>query len=186
MKKLFLIAAIMVATVSANAQTFIKPMVGGTMSTISGDWSDTEAKIGLVAGFEGGYNLNEKIGITAGVLYSMQGTDIKNIDNGLALEYVNVPVLFNYYVTPSFALKAGPQLGFLTKAELKKTDIKDRCNSMDISLPIGASYEFSDFVIDVRYNIGLNSINKSGGKGFHTEDVKNSVFMVTLGYKIAM
>jgi hypothetical protein len=44
---------------------------------------------------------------------------------------------------------------------------------------MGISYEFSDFVIDARYNLGLTKTNKEGDKS-----IKNSVFMLTLGYNI--
>ena len=44
MKKLFMIAAMMVATLSVSAQEagqmFIKPMAGGTFSTLVGDVDD--------------------------------------------------------------------------------------------------------------------------------------------------
>ena len=41
MKKLLLAAVALMATMSVNAQQmFLKPMVGGTLSTITGDHSD--------------------------------------------------------------------------------------------------------------------------------------------------
>ena len=42
-------------------------------------------------------------------------------------------------------------------------------------------YEFSDFVIDARYNLGLSKIGK---KEYTDTSNKNSVIMLTLGYKI--
>ena len=52
---------------------------------------------------------------------------------------------------------------------------------VDISIPLGVSYEISDFVIDARYNLGLTKINDAG-----SNSSKNSVIMVTLGYKIPL
>ena len=89
-----------------------------------------------------------------------------------------MPVLANVYVAPGFALKAGVQVGFLTKAKAEGLDFKELCNKTDFSIPLGASYEFSDFVIDARYNLGLTNVGKNVGKN------KNSVIMLTLGYKI--
>lgn len=43
---------------------------------------------------------------------------------------------------------------------------------------MGVSYEFSNVVIDARYHLGLTKINKEGDKS-----MKNSVFMLTFGYK---
>lgn len=194
MKKLFMIAAMMVATLSVSAQEagqmFIKPMAGGTFSTLVGDVDDVKGKIGLVGGAEFGYNINETFGITAGVLYTMQGCKSKIIDENLNLDYINVPVLANVYVAPGLALKAGPQIGFLTRAKIDDLDLKDACKTIDFSIPVGVSYEISDFVIDFRYNIGITSISKKGvnliGGAEIEGDMKtrNSVFMLTVGYKI--
>lgn len=194
MKKLFMIAAMMVATLSVSAQQagqmFIKPMAGGTLSTLVGDVDDAKAKIGLVGGAEFGYNINETFGITAGLLYTMQGCKDKDIDANFNIDYLNIPVLANVYVAPGLALKAGPQIGFMTRAKLDDVDMKDACNTIDFSIPVGVSYEISDFVIDFRYNIGITNISKNKkikGDGIEIESDKksrNSVFMLTVGYKI--
>jgi hypothetical protein len=194
MKKLFMIAAMMVATLSVSAQEagqmFIKPMVGGTVTTFVGDVDDTKAKIGLVGGAEFGYNINETFGITAGLLYTMQGCKDKDVDANFNLDYINVPVLANVYVAPGLALKAGPQIGFLTRAKLDDVDMKDVCNTIDFSIPVGVSYEISDFVIDFRYNIGITSVSKNKEIKADVIEIesdrktRNSVFMLTVGYKI--
>ena len=181
MKKLMMIAAMMLAAVTVSAQeagqTFLKPMVGGTMTTLT-DLNTSKIKFGLVAGAELGHMFAEKMGLSAGLLYTMQGCKFKEGDS-YKMEYLNVPVLFNYYVAPGFAVKAGAQVGFLMKAKNGDYDFKDACKKVDFSIPVGLSYEFSDFVIDARYNYGLTRINDDGGKKH-----KNSVFMLTLGYKI--
>ena len=182
MKKLMMIAAMMLAAVTVNAQeagqAFLKPMVGGTLTTIT-DIHESKMKFGLVAGAEVGYMFSDKLGLTGGLLYTMQGCKFKEGDDSDKLEYLNVPVLVNYYVAPGFAIKAGAQAGFLMKAKSGDYDFKDACKKVDFSIPVGLSYEFSDFVIDARYNFGLTKI-------FDDADVKckNSVIMLTLGYKI--
>ena len=50
---------------------------------------------------------------------------------------------------------------------------------VDFSIPIGISYEISDFVIDARYNLGLTNINDTD-----KYKSKNGVIMLTVGYKI--
>ncbi len=194
MKKLFMIVAMMVATLSVSAQEagqmFIKPMAGGIFSTLVGDVDDVKGKIGLVGGAEFGYNINETFGITAGLLYTMQGCKDKDVDANFNLDYINVPVLANVYVAPGLALKAGPQIGFLTRAKLDDVDMKDVCNTIDFSIPVGVSYEISDFVIDFRYNIGITSVSKNKEIKADVIEIesdrktRNSVFMLTVGYKI--
>ena len=75
MKRLIVMAVVaLMATMSANAQgMFLKPMVGGTLTTFTGDVHDNKMKVGLVAGAEFGYNFAENMAVTAGLLYSMQG-----------------------------------------------------------------------------------------------------------------
>lgn len=178
-----MIAAMMLAAVTVSAQeaglAFLKPMVGGTLTNVTK--ADGKMKFGLVAGAEFGYMCSEKFGITAGALYTMQGAKGKNGMPDLKLEYINVPVLANYYVAPGFAIKAGVQAGFMTKAKSDGADLKEFYNKVDFSIPVGISYEFSDFVIDARYNFGLSKIGK---KEYTDTSNKNSVIMLTLGYKI--
>lgn len=197
MKKLMMIAALMVATLSANAQQmFIKPMVGGTLSTLTGDTDGAKMKIGLVGGAEFGYNINDMFAVTAGALVSMQGAKSDDTpltkDVSTTLTYLNIPVLANVYVAPGLAIKAGLQPGFLLSQkakgdmlignnsweEFEKTGT-DGLKKFDLSIPLGLSYEISDFVIDARYNLGLTNINDG-----NDEKVKNGVIMLTVGYKI--
>lgn len=197
MKKIMMIAALMVATLSANAQEmFIKPMVGGTLATLTGDTEGAKMKLGLVGGAEFGYNINEMFAVTAGALVSMQGAKFDDNayekDVTTTLTYLNVPVLANVYVAPGLAIKAGVQPGFLLSRKTKGDELSsagtwvshehtstDGMKKVDFSIPIGISYEISDFVIDARYNLGLTNINDTDK--FKS---KNGVIMLTVGYKI--
>ena len=188
------VAAFMV-TINANAQQmFLKPMVGGTLATITGDGTDdAKMKLGLVAGAEFGYQVMEPLAITAGALVSMQGAGMKDhdgyTDGSTTMTYLNIPITANYYVAPGLALKAGVQPGFLLSNKNKYTfnghehenTSKDGLKKIDFSIPLGLSYEISDFVIDARYNLGLSNILDVEHSDYSQ---KNSVIMLTLGYKI--
>jgi len=196
MKKLMMMAvAAMMATVSVNAQQmFIKPMVGGTLATIT-KVDDAKMRLGLVGGAEFGYQIAEPFAVTAGALVAMQGANAKETDyfkdGSTTLTYLNVPILANYYIIPGLAVKAGIQPGFLLSAKSKGSEKigsswvdydhsgTDGYKKVDISIPLGLSYEISDFVIDARYNLGLTKIPDSDAI-----KSKNSVIMLTLGYKI--
>ena len=56
--------------------------------------------------------------------------------------------------------------------------MKSNLQSVELSVPIGLSYEISDFVFDARYNLGIAKINKNSGS------IRNSVFQISVGYKI--
>ena len=64
-------------------------------------------------------------------------------------------------------------------------DYKDDFEKFDLSIPIGLSYEFSDFIIDARYNLGLTKIIDDREILEDSNKAKNSVFMLTVGYKIS-
>lgn len=197
MKKiLMMVVAAMMATVTVNAQQmFLKPMVGGTLSTLTGQ-DDAKMKFGFVGGAEFGYQVADPFAVTVGALVSMQGAkmdDDKLIgleDASTTLTYLNVPILANYYIIPGLAVKAGIQPGFLLFHKSKYTILgekeentsTDELKTFDLSIPLGLSYEFSDFVIDARYNLGLTKVNKDSK--LLDKDMKNSVIMLTLGYKI--
>ena len=194
----------MLATLSVSAQsepgTFsLKPMVGATLANFRGsDLEDNKMKVGIVAGAEGIYQLSDMFAVSGGLLYSMQGCKFDSgFDIKLNTEYLNIPVLANIYVAKGFALKAGVQLGLLTKAKAKakyegveeNVDIKDHMKSIDLSIPVGLSYEINNsFTIDARYNFGLSKVSKEDNHhGYeYVTDAYNSVFMLTLGYKFDM
>lgn len=197
MKKLFLmVVAAMMATVSVNAQEegkiLVKPMVGGVLSTLVGDVDGAKMKVGIVAGAEGGYFFKDNIAVTVGVLYTMQGckgdSDLGDVKYNY--EYLNLPLLGNYYLPfdmpVRIALKAGGQIGILTKAKQKigssEFDFKDHSQKIDFSVPMGIGVEFNNFVVDLRYNLGVTNIFKDDI--FDSTKVRNSVFMMTVGYQI--
>ncbi len=184
MKKLMMIAAMMIAAVSANAQNEVgqitlQPKVGINISKITGDGAKTT--VGLAAGVEAEYGVAENFGITAGVLYSMQGYKAEGADKKSAMDYINIPILAQYYVVKGLAIKAGVQPGFLVRASYDGNSFSDACKKVDFSIPVGLSYEYQNFVLDARYNIGLTKTMKDA-----SEKTKNSVIQITLGYKFAL
>jgi len=199
MKKILMIAAMMVATVAAKAQfepgTFtLQPKVGVTLATISSD--NTKFKFGMAAGIEGQYQLNNWFGLSAAVMYSQQGFKAKDIDLKGNLEYINIPVMAKFYVTKGLSLNVGLQPGFMTKAKAKISgrdrDFKDECNKVDFSIPMSIAYEFENgLTFEARYTTGLTNVGKdvfdstdsSWDKAYQN---KNEVFMLTVGYKFSL
>lgn len=96
MKKLFVMAAMVLSSVGAFAQqaagtTTIQPKVGLNVSTIAdGDW-----KAGFAAGAELQYQATDKVGIAVGALYSAQGTKIRpcNLDSRIYQRTCNIELL---------------------------------------------------------------------------------------------
>lgn len=193
MKKLFLaVVAMMIsaATFAQNevGQLTIQPKVGVNIANIT-DVNDADPRIGLAAGAEFEYGLTDNIGLSAGVLYSMQGVKTIIVDDDCTskLDYLNVPILANFYVAKGFAVKLGVQPGFKlsSKAKFKgsggskEVEVEDGVKSVDLSIPVGLSYQYQNIVFDARYNWGVTKI-------VDDVDSKHSVFQITVGYKFSL
>ena len=199
MKKVlsFSLVALLSSGMNASAQTAtgtitIQPKAGINIGTLT-DESSSKARIGIAAGVEVSYQLASKFGLSTGVMYSQQGTKLDfdklgwNHERGsYKLDYINVPVMANFYITKGLVLKAGLQYGYninitadideITDAESGKS-ISTRKN--DLSIPMGVSYEKHGIVLDARYQLGITKIWKRF-------DDRNSVFQLTVGYKFKL
>lgn len=124
-------------------------------------------------------------------------------DHRLNLDYVQVPLMLKAYVAPQFAIMAGAQVGFLCgdgKMLSEETDLekdsktgstlyKDSrdvestyaAKKVNVSIPVGLSYEYMNVVLDARYHIGLTKVNK-----VDAGDSKNKLFTFTVGYRFAL
>jgi len=181
MKKLLLMVAVMMSAMSMSAQNdvgqfSVAPVVGLNFAKMTFD--DAKFKTGVQIGAVAEYGLLEKLGLSAGLVYSMQGTKFDN--ESLKANYLNVPVLANYYVIPGLAVKAGLQPGFLLSAKMDGENVKDELKSFDLSIPVGVSYEYQNFVVDARYNLGVTKVSKVG------DSAKNQVVQLTLAYKFKL
>ena len=188
MKKILVVAALMLSSVSTFAQHAVgsfnlQPKIGVSIANLT-EFKGTDPRVGVVAGVEGEYQASDIISVSAGVLYSMQGAkgNIGNSNDATnRLDYINVPIMANVYVVKGLAVKLGVQPGFNVSNKIKKNNLNAvdnsiKAQSVDVSIPVGLSYEYSNFQLDARYNWGVS-------KALKWSDAKNSVFQITLGYK---
>ena len=196
MKKLFLMAAVMLSSVGAFAQHEVgsftlQPKVGINVTNITNGGDGTEARVDFAGGVEGEYQVTDIFSLSGGLMYSRQGYKGKDYTVSVlgvtattkgkdwTPSYLNIPIMANVYVVPGLAVKLGVQPGFM----VDKDDEKD-VNTFDLSIPVGLSYEYKNFVLDGRYNWGVTKINKHSIDG--EDDNRNSVFQITLGYKFQL
>ena len=197
MKKILLMAVVMLASVASYAQQAVgaftlQPKIGMNVASLT-KCDGCDPRIGLAAGVEAEYQATDIFSISAGVIYSMQGNkydyDVlgkKTVTKTNKLDYINIPILANVYVVKGLAVKLGIQPAFKVNDQIKTsvdegstTADVDKAESFDFSIPVGLSYEYSNVVFDARYNFGVTNIADGG-------DSKNSVFQFTLGYKFAL
>ena len=194
MKKLLVMAAMVLSSVGAFAQYSagdftIQPKVGLNCTSLTED--DAEYKAGFVGGVEAEYHISPLVGISGGLLYSMQGAKIKDIDDAkMNMDYLNIPILANIYVAKGLALKAGIQPAFNVSNKVKMNGVSvdydkyapdgAEIKTFDFAIPVGISYEYMNVCLDARYNIGVTKVADGDGIG------RNSVFQITLGYKFKL
>ena len=196
MKKMMIMAVMAIIAMTASAQKTLhekgtitlQPKVGLALGNFSGEYTklagddDPKMRTGIIAGVEGEYYINDWFSAAAGINYAQQGW--KRNDVTIKLDYLNVPLTANFYVAPGLALKTGAQFGFLMSAKADDEDVKDVIEKLNVSIPVGISYEFSSFVIDARYNVAIAKCNKYDNG---TDDKQRSdLVQITLGYKFSL
>ena len=208
----------------------VVPRVGVSLANLSGDaiYQDyagqaIENKARYKAGFVGGvdvdYQVLPQLSVSLGAFYSQQGCrygnnkttleingkEYKNLgfsDMKSQADYLNIPLMFNLYVTPNLAFKTGAQLGLNLSGKYKytetpytvkengdvvyekstDTEIDMNCKSVAFSIPLGVSYEYENVVVDARYNIGLTRISDIK----YVKSPKSQVIEFTVGYRFGL
>lgn len=193
MKKIILMVLVAMMTMAnLNAQTagdmVFRFRGGGNLSTLTGS-DDTKLKVGWTLGLGLDYSVTDQIAIGLDVSHDNIGAKIKSLDKTLNLEYVSVGPMAKYYVMPWLALQCGTEVGFLSKAKLDGEKCKDDYKNVEVSLPVGLSFEprlgnsFLGLVIDLRYRFGLSTVNNND---VQLDNMKNSALILTIGYKLGL
>ena len=196
MKKAFLtIIAAVALTLSANAQISIIPKAGISIASLASDPKDDDAisKIGLQLGVAAEIGVNEMFAIQPELLFIQKGAKDKNSsDFSFNLSYLEIPVLAKVKFgsdVAKFYVIAGPSLGIAVGGSVKGTggsvDVEfgsdpGQVKRTDFGLQFGAGVNIKNFIIDIRYGLGLSNIANvpSGATG----SVKNRAIGITVGY----
>lgn len=131
------------------------------------DGTNLDQRTGFHLGILGHIHQNSQWALQPELTYSAQGSKNNNLD------YINIPVLIQYMFDNGFRIQAGPQVGFLVAS-----DDDNDYNPIDFALSVGVSYVVpaTGFGIDLRYNHGLNDINKSSSVKSTNRGIQFGVF----------
>ncbi|MCJ8153364.1 PorT family protein [Chryseobacterium sp. SSA4.19] len=192
---------------------------GMNVSSLSKDAAleDQKSKIGFNAGVFATIPVAESFSVQPELLYStygdksvstneftVGGTTTKTRQSfTTSLDYLTVPVMFQYNFIPNFYVEAGPEFGFLLSAKNKgdrdittttggssttattsySEDInKDNLNKFNFGIGLGAGYYFTDNLgVTARYVAGITDVAKDRPNG--SDAIRNNVFQVGLAYK---
>jgi len=181
-KVILLVAAVMTMSVAANAQFNFGVKAGLNLANMTNS-DGAKSLIGLNIGGLAQYKFEGSgFAVQPELLFSMQGAKASEGDGKSALNYINVPIMLQYYVMPGLNVEAGPQIGFLMSAKAKgggeSIDVKDGMNSVDFGINVGAAYQLADMPLGffARYNIGVSNLAKDLPD--NVDGSKNSVFQI--------
>ena len=195
MKKIMMIAVMAVMCLTASAQNHrrgggaitVQPMIGLSVGTWRGETSGTtstsnDARVGLAIGAEGEYYTStDWLSISAAVKYEQLGWKFKDVD-AFKLDYINIPVMANFYVAKGFALKIGLQPGFKVNAKQGGNDLK-KVKSFNFAIPVGLSYEFKNGItLDLRGGYSLTRVDDFDDNDKWYTDGGS----LTIGYKFSV
>ena len=193
MKKLFLGLAVAASSIAFGQQFGAKAGVNVSSLTSTNEL-DSKSKTGFYAGIFMNAPLASNFSIQPELLYENSGakaSTFSNVDVKQNLDYIAIPVMFQYNATPELYFEAGPKFSFLVNNKftsdnatvenlLNQAVNKDSYSTFDFGLGLGAGYYFTPNIgINVRYMAGLTDIYKDN-KG---DAVKNSAFQAGLSFK---
>ncbi|WP_154856588.1 porin family protein [Cyclobacterium xiamenense] len=170
------------------------------------DVEDENMKAGIHFGVFGKIPINSFVAVQPEVLYtnmgskvSYGGSDFENrfgIETGeirFNLNYIQVPIALAVNVGP-LNIHAGPYLSYLLSANVKnwnsselspnvvqQLDTKD-FNRVDYGLVVGVGFDIKNVNVGARYNYGLREVGNTNLAGNLTNNSKNGVGQIYLGF----
>ena len=200
MKKIAIaLMCMIVATGAAMAQkqfTF-GPKIGVDYTHYWGEDVGHDGVLNYQAGLFMEYRFTDKFSIAPEVVFAAQGGKykwIKDVSTNIEynttdhVNYINVPVMLKYYVTPALSIDLGPQIGFniYSKAtdkwtvgdkEFKDTYELESTKDIDFGVGLGLTYNIAkDVFVQGRYTMGMTKVFEHGND-------KNGNAQIAIGYR---
>jgi hypothetical protein len=202
MKKVILVVALAVGVSTAaqaqyrgrggNVSLGIK--AGASLTNFTGDDANVflnrnlDYRFGFQAGVFANIGFAKLFAFQPELLYSQKGAKLKDLDAGVRLHYIDVPLAFHVN-TDGFFFEAGPQVGFLVAAKSEigsnSFDIKSGYKSVDFGYLAGLGYQLKHGLgIGLRYNGAFTNTPASYTNGSLTVQprVRNSAFQLYATY----
>ncbi len=181
----------------AQKQFTFGPKIGVDYTHLWGKDADHGGLINYQAGLFLEYRFSNQFSIAPEVVFAVQGVknDFLYTSNSESFDaeytdnrnYINIPVMLKYYVTPELSIDLGPQLGITVyhKCTIKGKDAhKDftykydtDTKSIDFGIGLGLTYNITkDVFVQGRYTLGLTNV-------FNEYDEKNGNAQLAIGYR---
>ena len=205
MKKVFVLIAVAIVSMSALAQVQFGAKVGVDATNFWGKGYvpststvaypvrvNHDMKFNYQVGMMMEYKFSPKFAITPEVVFAAQGGKLATENPALpayqrevtyTTNYINVPVMLKYYLSPAFSIDLGPQVGFNVYSKEKVGDIepdnrKDFTKTVDFGVGLGGTYNLTEKAfVQARYTMGMTKVFKSN------LDCKNGNIQLAFGMK---
>jgi opacity protein-like surface antigen len=200
MKKLLFIILGMVLAYGLTAQVRYGVKIGGTLSSLYGEYDgesdNSDPKIGIKAGAFLEYSFSPSLALQPELLYVNNGGKDKYEDEyesateKINLHQLQLPVNLKYKMGADnlkFYVAAGPYLGYIIAARLKWSDEDESENlygedsnlsHFDFGVGAGVGVEISNkYIIGADYKYGISNLIKEGDATFKTR-----TFNLSVGY----
>lgn len=169
MKQTFILLVLfLMLPLSGYCQHALGLKAGGNLATVKRDNSfgnDDKHRIGFHMGFLAEKDISQNTYIRSELFHSRKGSKIYNSSSGITMlndaDYLNLPLLVGYRLSPAFSFYFGPELGY---ALGQSKDDANNYRDFDFGLDGGILYNLtSAFALDLRYTYGLVKMkNKQG------------------------
>ncbi len=153
MKKIFLLLALALPLLSFSQNFKLGLVAGVNFSQVNGDKLAGFDKIGLLGGAVVSRKIKANKELSFEMLYSEKGSkDVVDINNPIQdtlfrFNYIDIPILYSYYLLPHVKLQMGVYTGVRIKATYddsnQEYDRIDQIRSMDYGLTGGAEYVYN-------------------------------------------
>ena len=183
MRLLFVVLFFVCCNLSAQ-QHPVGIKIGGNLASLAGDGtSDLSSLVNFHAGFFMEIDITKDVKVQPELLFTVYGFELSEGENkSVRLNYVALPVMAKYYLSETFSLDAGPQVGLLVTAKNgtgSLADVKPDFFDRDFGINLGASYAISNKVsASFRYYFGLTDVTRVETKN------QNRTFQLSLQFKI--
>ena len=170
MKKIATILSLAIMSLfftSVSAQNAIGIKGGVNIASLSGFEGDS--RVSGHAGVFLHHTINKNWCFQPELLFSAEGQQY--FSNGqertLALDYIQLPLMIQYYAAPQLYIEAGPQVGVLVSAQDKGDEenvhlnVKDDFTNAQVALGVGIGFKATEqLILFGRYNFGLTDVSK--------------------------
>ena len=170
MKKVTMVLSVVAMSLffsTVNAQQAIGIKGGLNIASLSG--FEGRSRISGHGGVFLHHTINKNWCFQPELLYSGEGQRYMSggVERTLALSYLQLPLMIQYYPAPQVYLEAGPQFGLLLSAQDKVDDYEEQINAKDdfttgqVAIGLGIGYKASEkLVLYGRYNFGLTDVSR--------------------------